>query len=131
MWIVGVVVVAALLVALLIAARNRSPATRAPAPPPELGGGQVPDVTLRIDFEKRYDFHCFPAGEHGVVLRRCKVLGTTGPGPQRFRVPAGEEEYLLAGGYGGRWLVLELPDGRRAYVPPESVRLIEESADKP
>lgn len=131
-WIVGGVLVAVLVVVLVIAARNRTQAPRiAAARPPELVGRPVPDATFEIDFGKRYDLHCFPGGSQAVVLRHCKIVGSTGPGAgsPRVHLPGADEDFVLPGVFGGRWLVLELPDGRHAYVPPESVRLIEESAE--
>jgi hypothetical protein len=128
--IVGGILVVALVVVLVITARNRTQASRAAAArPPELVGRSVPEATFDIDFSKRYDLHCFPAGTHEVVLRRCKVLGSTAGMTQRPRLPLGDEEYVLPGVYTGRWLVVELQDGRKAYVPPETVRLMEESAE--
>jgi hypothetical protein len=129
----GCILAVVIVVAVVIAARNRTQASRAAAArPPEFVGRQVPDATFEIDFAKRYDFHCFTAGDHGVVLRGCKILGFTGAGTAGRRLsPPVDEELALAAGYPGRWLVLERPDGRRAYVLPESVRLIEESGKEP
>jgi hypothetical protein len=126
----GCILAVLVVIVVVMAARNRSQATRtAAARPPEFVGRQVPDATFEIDFTKRYDFHCLSAGEQGVVLRNCKILGFTGGGIAGRRLsPLIDEELAQAAGYPGRWLVLELPDRRRAYVLPESVRLIEESA---
>jgi hypothetical protein len=130
--IAGGILVAALIIVFVIAARNRTQATReAVTRPPQLAGHTVPEATFEIDFGKRYDLHCFPAGTHEVVLRRCKILGSAGGMVQRPRLPIGDEELVMPGVYPGRWLVLELSDGRKAYVPPESVRLMEESAEAP
>jgi hypothetical protein len=131
-WIIGGIAAAVLLVVLVIGVRNRNQAPRAAAArPPEVVGRPVPDATFEIDFAKRYDLHCFPGGTQAVVLRRCKIVGSTGPGSGagRLRLPGADEDYVLPGTFSGRWLVVELPDGRHAYVPQEAVRLIEESPE--
>jgi hypothetical protein len=92
-----------------------------------LVGQPLPAETFEIDFGKRYDLHCVSStGDHAVVMHRCKIIGSTGPG-RHPQVPSPYAELYAQMLPSGRWLVLELADGRRAYVPPESVRLIEES----
>ena len=127
--LIGCVVVGVVAVLALVAIKNRSEDTR-PAPrPPELVGQPVPATTFEIDFAKRYDLHCAAAGQESLVLHRCKIIGSTGAG-QHPKLPSPYAELYYAQGISsGRWLVLELPDGRRAYVPPESIRLIEESPE--
>jgi hypothetical protein len=127
--IIGCVVAGVVLVVTLIAVKNRSEGTRPTPRVPELVGQPVPATTFEIDFGKRYELHCSPAGAQSeVVLHRCKIVGSTGP-TQHHTVPSPYAELYGQGLYYGRWLVLELPDGRRAYVPPESIHLIEESPE--
>ena len=50
--------------------------------------------------------------------------------PSVFVAPAGEERrsYLSSGSahrYFDRWLVLELSDGRLAYIPPTALKYLE------
>jgi hypothetical protein len=127
--IVGCVVAGGVVVLAAIAIRNRSEENRPSSRPPELIGQPLPATTFEIDFDKRYDLTCTAAGDHAVVLHRCKIVGSTGPG-RHPSVPSAYAELYAQAMNSGRWLVLELPDGRRAYVPPESVRLIEESAEQ-
>ena len=127
--IIGCVAAAIVVVLAAIAIRNRSEQNRPTARPPELIGQPLPATTFEIDFAKRYDLHCAAVGDHAVVLHRCKIIGSTGPG-RHPSVPSPYAELYAQAMGSGRWLVLELPDGRRAYVPPESVRLIEESAEE-
>lgn len=125
--IVGCAVAGVVVVLALVAIKNRSGEASRPTPrPPELVGQPLPADTFEIDFGKRYDLHCAAVGDHAVVLHSCKIIGSTGPG-HHPQIPSPYAELYAQALPSGRWLVLELPDGRRAYVPPESVRLIEES----
>jgi hypothetical protein len=89
--------------------------------PPAIGGQQAPSQVRQIDFTLRYDVHCTFADREATVFRGCKVVGFTGPD-----APAGK----FGGssfGYFDRWLVLELSDGRLAYIPPTSLKYMETS----
>lgn len=100
---------------------------------PEEAEQPLLDMKLVIDFDKRYDLTCEPLGKEGKeprVIPRCKIRGFTGTkdrpkGSYSYGYSSGEPRGLFDG-----WLVLELEDGRLAYVPPGSVRLIEESAPR-
>jgi hypothetical protein len=126
--IIGGIVVGVVAILALVAIKNRTgEASHATSRPPELVGQPLPAETFEIDFTKRYDLHCVAtAGDHVLVLHRCKIIGSTGPG-RHTQVPSPYAELYAQVLPSGRWLVLEMPDGRRAYVPPESIRLIEES----
>lgn len=95
--------------------------------PPEIGGQQAPAAVREIDFARRYDAHCLFFGDTPTVFRGCKVVGFTGPDTQ----PGGEprSSFLSSPGssqrYFHRWLVLELSDGRLAYVPPSALKYLE------
>jgi hypothetical protein len=127
--IIGCIVAGVVVILAVVAVRNRSD-TNKPSPRlPEVVGQPVPAAVFEIDFDKRYDLHCSPVGTQSeVVLRRCKIIGSTGPG-HHPSVPSPYAELYAQALSSGRWLVLELPDGRRAYAPPESIRLIEESPE--
>ena len=79
---------------------------------PQIVGAELPVTDAKIDLNKRYDI-VYGAGYGGSneKLTAVRILGylrsdrdqTTG-------------EYMDS-----RWLVVELPDGRRAYLRPRSV----------
>lgn len=92
--------------------------------PPEIGGQAAPAAVREIDFGKRYDAHCSFFGDEPTVFRGCKVVGFTG------RDTPGEEgtSYSSSGSthqFFNRWLVLELSDGRLAYIPPADLKYLE------
>jgi len=87
--------------------------------PPQIVGAELPLTDVPIDLSKRYDI-VYGAG-HGAThekLTNVRILGylrsdrdqTTG-------------EYMDS-----RWLVVELPDGRRAYLRPRSILWLLEAA---
>jgi hypothetical protein len=96
--------------------------------PPEIGGQKAPSLVREIDFDKRYDAHCAFFEKEPTVFRGCKVVGFTGPA-NPGREPSGRGDYFSSsGGYYhhfDRWLVLELSDGRHAYIPPNALRYLE------
>lgn len=118
----GCVLVALLVtVATLFAVWPRPTAAKAP----EIGGQSAPAHIREIDFSRRYDAYCSFFGSEPTVFRGCKVVGFTGPDS------AAEEGLGLSSGYGrryfDRWLVLELSDGRLAYIPPSALKYLEVS----
>jgi hypothetical protein len=109
--------------------------------PPELGGQQVPDTVYEIPFDRQYDLYCSGYGnEKFTVHRNCQILGFTGRGEENSRGRRGSAFIGFSGLSGSgvssyaeffeHWLVLKLPDGRLAYIPPNSVQFIEESSPK-
>jgi hypothetical protein len=87
--------------------------------PPRIVGAELPITDARIDLSKRYDLvYGAPHGPVQETLVGVRILGylksdrdeTTG-------------EYMDS-----RWLVVELPDGRRAYLRPRSVLWLLEAA---
>jgi hypothetical protein len=88
--------------------------------PPQIVGAELPATDAGIDLTKRYDI-VYGAGHAGVheKLSGVRILGylrsdrdeTTG-------------EYIDS-----RWLVVEMSDGRRAYLRPRSVLWLLEAAD--
>jgi hypothetical protein len=91
--------------------------------PPEIGGQSAPAVVRQIDFGKRYDVHCSFFKDEPTVFRGCKVVGFTGRD-----VPGTEERSSFSSSSSrifDRWLVLELSDGRLAYVPPTALKYLE------
>lgn len=109
--------------------------------PPELGGQQVPARVYEIRFDQKYDLFCSFYQEEPTIYRNCKILGFTGRGDGSAGSgrDAGVGGFVLSSGSGSgsssydreffdHWLVLELPDGRMAYIPPNAVRYIEQAA---
>lgn len=116
------------------------PQTAPAAPrPPEVGGQQVPTRAYEIQFDQKYDIFCSFYREEPTIYRNCKVLGFIGRGEE----PAGSGRASGSGGfvfssgsgsassyreYFDHWLVLELSDGRLAYIPPNAVKYIEQAS---
>jgi hypothetical protein len=117
--------------------RTLSEPSRFPHPlsyqPIQLAGHSEHAELIEVGFERRYDVYCVLIPEQpteSTVYRDCRILGTT------------DREGVKSADYGsfsktGRWapshlfgrmLVLETADGRLAYIPPDSVRYIEEAA---
>jgi hypothetical protein len=90
---------------------------------PVVAGQQVPQTVHTIDFAKRYDLVIRGYGGEGFVYRNCRIVGFTG----------GRQEASGSDSYQGwnRWIVLELADGRLAYIPPSNVFSIEQTAQQP
>jgi hypothetical protein len=100
--------------------------TYASPQPPIIAGQAVSASVVAIDFTKRYDLHCSLLADKLTVYGKCKIIGFTGE--------AGSGSSGPSIGYGGfyayyfnAWLVLEREDGRRAYLPPSSLKFMEES----
>jgi hypothetical protein len=91
-----------------------------PEKPPVVGGQEVPNQNIIIDFTKRYDLVC----RHGETHSNCRILGYTG---DKIRDPEGKISSAFGWGSFGRWLALELPDGRHAFVPSGSIAFLEEA----
>lgn len=107
--------------------------------PPELGGQQVPARVYEIRFDQKYDLFCSFYQEEPTIYRNCKILGFTGRGeePGSSGRASGSGGFAFSSGSGSgsyrteyfdHWLVLELADGRLAYVPPNAVRYIEQAS---
>jgi hypothetical protein len=77
-------------------------------------GTKLPLIDERLDVNKRYDLFSYDwKNQEQVKLSAARIIGFE----QRER-----EEY-----FDGIWLVVELPDGRRAYLRPYSIRLFVEA----
>jgi len=118
---VGVLIAGAVVVASIALSKRPQPAK---VQPPEIGGQAAPAAVREIDFGKRYDAHCSFFGNEETVFRGCRVVGFTGrdmPGE------AGTSSFPYSSGHQffDRWLVLELSDGRLAYVPPTALKYLE------
>jgi hypothetical protein len=114
---------------------------QAAPPPPKLGGQQVPAKRYQIQFEQKYDLYCSFYGGDQTTYRNCRILGFIGPveDSAKARQDAGSSGLGLSSvisspsyytEYFDRWLVLELEDGRLAYIPPTAIKYIEQSSSK-
>ena len=86
---------------------------------PRILGAELPVMDARIDLSKRYDIVYgagFPAAHE-------KLVGVRILGYLRSDRDETTREYMDS-----RWLVVELPDGRRAYLRPKSVLWLLEAA---
>jgi hypothetical protein len=125
---------------LLISLFKSGIASRAPkaASPPELGGQKVPANRYEIQFNQKYDLFCSSYDKEPMIYRNCKIVGFTGGDEStESRRISGSSGFALSpvfssaseyAEYFNRWLVLELADGRLAYVPPAAVRYIEQAS---
>jgi hypothetical protein len=91
-----------------------------PPRPPQLAGQNVPDKFFNIDFTKRYNLWVRSYDAPSYHYENVQLLGFTG------KIEAGG----FKGGFFDHWLVLQLADGRLAYVPGNSVHAIEEATTK-
>ena len=82
------------------------------ARPPQIVGAELPFIEASIDLSKRYDI-VYGVG-HGASHER--LTGVQILGYLRSDRDQTTGEYMDS-----RWLVVELPDGRRAYLRPRSV----------
>jgi hypothetical protein len=90
--------------------------------PPSVAGQPAPNQNIVLDFSKRYDLVCRDA-QSTRTLPGCRILGYTGESVRDSSGIISKEYY----GHFGRWLVVELSDGRRACLPPASITYLEES----
>jgi hypothetical protein len=88
--------------------------------PPQIIGAELPVIDARIDLGKRYDV-VYGAG-HGAGAEKSTGVRILGYLPSRRDKTTGE--YMESG-----WLVVELPDRRRAYLRPRSVLWLLEASD--
>ena len=88
--------------------------------PRQIIGAELPLIDARIDLGKRYDI-VYGAG-HGAGSE--KLTGVRILGYLRSDRDEASGEYMESG-----WLVVELPDGRRAYLRPRSVLWLLEAID--
>ena len=78
-----------------------------------------------VGFKQRYDVYCVLIPDSSTVYRNCRILGMTGQDEEGKSASFSSE-------WKGQWdsnlfdgmLVLETEDGRRAYVPPGSVKYL-------
>ena len=91
-----------------------------PAKPPTIAGQEAPVVVFKLDFAKRYKVSCGSSygNEAPLLYDNVKFLGFVGNNDQ----PRGSYSY----DYFDRWIVLELTDGRKVFLPLNSIRIIEE-----
>ena len=88
---------------------------------PALAGQTVATDRLAIDFSKRYDLLVRPEERSPVeTLESCMILGVTGRDKDCSSSDYSYPCYVA-------WLALELPDGRKRYVPKDTVLAFEES----
>lgn len=135
--LLGGSVVAGLLLWAVLLVYFRTGGSSTPVAPerPLLGGQAVPEKRFEIEFDRLYDVYCsFRAGEP-TIFRGCTILGFTGEEPRSsrggsgfgsgFSGSSGSGSASSYSHYFDQWLVLELADGRRAYIPPTAVEYIE------
>jgi hypothetical protein len=89
--------------------------------PPKLAGAAIPETGDGLDIGKRYDI-VYSAGEYGshvgATLHAVRIVGYVGRDDNEA-----SKMYMW-----WRWLVVEFPDGRRAYLMPRSIVSLQESA---
>jgi len=90
--------------------------------PPTIAGQPVPNQNIVLDFSQRYDLVCRD-GQGVQTNTSCRILGYTG---ETVRDASGIISREYSSQF-GRWLVVELSDGRRACLPPGSVTFLVET----
>jgi hypothetical protein len=90
--------------------------------PPTIAGQTVPNENVVLDFTKRYDLVCRD-GQSSRTYSGCRILGYTG---ETVRDADGSYSKSYYGHF-GRWLVVELSDGRRVFMSPSSIAFLEET----
>jgi hypothetical protein len=90
--------------------------------PPTIAGQPVPNQNIVLDFSKRYDLVCRD-GQNTQTNTNCRILGYTG---ETVRDASGIISREYSGQF-GRWLVIELSDGRQACLPSGAVTFLVES----
>jgi hypothetical protein len=93
--------------------------------PPTIAGQTVPNQNVVLDFTKRYDVICRDA-QQTKTYRNRRILGYTG---ELVRDASGSETKSYFPQF-GRWLALELSDGRRVFLPPGNITFLEETMMK-
>ena len=102
-------------------------ASRVTSQAPAIAGQSVPEKAFDIDFTKRYDFIGSSESGNHVLYRNCRILGfTKGKEGSGSSFTSSYSSY----GYFDTWLVIELEDGRKAYIPPNEIRAFEETKPK-
>jgi hypothetical protein len=85
--------------------------------PPALAGQAVPSKAFKVDFGLRYDVAIASRGSVAPsVLQSVRILGLTPDADPSARTGSGYYAVPV-----DRWLVLEHPDGRKTYMPKDSV----------
>lgn len=113
--ILGFFVILALFPVYIWIIRDRGPT------PPSLAGQVVPAQPFNIDFKKRYDFHLSSQSGESRVYSNCRIVGFTAGGGGSSSLGSYGYEYF------DHWLVIELPDKRRAFLPPHQILTFEEA----
>ena len=92
---------------------------------PTVLGSPVPLAAHTIDFTRRFNISAGGGDRYG----------GSGGGPREFhaaRVVGYVGKELGGGGkFYEEWIVLELPDGRKFYITPHSIRVMEELPETP
>ena len=86
--------------------------TPAPVPP-------AVNLGITLDLTRRYDVSCHN-GETVKVYNDCRIVGFAG------QIISTSEGLASTDGYFDHWLVIELPDGHRVYLPPGVIASLEE-----
>jgi hypothetical protein len=89
---------------------------------PLVAGQEVPEENFVLDFRKPYHIRVSEYGGGSYTVDG-RIVGFTGKTVQSASGPKRSYDYFE------RWLAVELSDGRRAFIPPNSIRMIEEAKD--
>ena len=99
---------------------------------PELGGQPVPEQVVEIAFDQRYDIHASIYGVEPMTFPNCKIVGFTGKPDATGARQTRSGSYLSSSSsyrdHFDHWLVLEGADRRLLYLPPNSVKYLEQAA---
>lgn len=100
-----------LIAGMTIASRSKKPE------PPKIAGTAIPELGAGLDISKRYDvIYSVSGGDYGTAvierLHSVQIIGYVGSDED---APMGKL-YMRS-----RWLVVEFPDQRRAYLMPRAI----------
>lgn len=91
------------------------------AAPPKMGGQEIPDKNITMDFTQRYDIH-WKRGEETGIFRKTKIVGYTGDTVKDFL-----GSYSKSYSSFGSWLVIEPAGQGRIYLPQGMVSYLQQS----
>jgi hypothetical protein len=108
---------AGMMVVAYLSAKSR----RARSKGPKLAGSTIPELGDGLDLSKRYDITYSGDWSSNFVehLNDVKIVGYVG---------GNDDESVSKMYMRGRWLVVEFSDGRRAYLMPQSIVALRQTA---
>lgn len=89
---------------------------------PSIAGQKVPAEHLSLDFTNRFNIY-WNSMATNLVFSGCKIIGFTGESEEGGSSPYSRYAFFTS------WIVLEKKDGRRVYLPAQSIEYMEDAND--